>query len=251
MDNKLEEKLLIAKAQDTAFLCEKQNCIKATGFLTPSEREIVRKNIPKNAVNTCFCGGYEDAERTMFVALPDYLEETDALDLISAIEISGRDVGRLRHPDFLGSLLGLGIKREKIGDIIVLEDKCLVFVAENIGAYIVENLTKVGSCGVTAKAVEREKVEIPPRKVETMYYTVSALRLDSVVAAAAKTSRSVAATYIAEGRVFVNWIQTENVSLKMKPGDIFSVRGQGRFRLFEEIRETKKGRIGIQIEKFI
>ncbi|MBO4940723.1 MAG: RNA-binding protein [Clostridia bacterium] len=251
MDNKLEEKLLIAKAQDTAFLCEKQNCIKATGFLTPSEREIVRKNITKNPVKTCFCGGYEDAERTMFVALPDYLEETDALDLISAIEISGRDVGSLRHPDFLGSLLGLGIKREKIGDIIVLEDRCIVFVAENIGAYIVENLTKVGRHGVKVRLIPNEMLEIPLRKVETMSHTVSALRLDSVVSAATKTSRSIAAGYIAEGRVFVNWMQTENVSLKIKPGDVFSVRGQGRFRLLEEIRETKKGRIGIQIEKFI
>ncbi len=251
MDNKLEEKLLIAKVQDTAFLCEKQNCIKATGFLTPAEREVVRKNIPKNAVNTHFWGGYEDAERTMFVALPDYLEKTDILGLISAIEISGRDVGSLRHPDFLGSLLGLGIKREKIGDVVVLDDKCIVFVAENIGTYIVENLIKVGRHGVTARIISSGMVEIPPRKVETMCHTVSALRLDSVVAAATKTSRSVAAGYIAEGRVFVNWTQTENVSLKMKPGDVFSVRGQGRFRLIEEVRETKKGRIGIQIEKFI
>ena len=251
MDNKLEEKLLIAKAQDTIALCEKQNYIKATGFLTPAERELVRKNLPKSAVSTHFCGGYEDAERTMLVALPDYLEEADAFDLISAIEISGRDVGSLRHPDFLGSLLGLGIKREKIGDIIASEDRCIVFVAENIGAYIVDNLTKVGRHGVTVRVVPSEMVEIPPRQVETTSHTVSTLRLDSVVAAAVKTSRSVAAAYIAEGRVFLNWTQTENVSLKMKPGDVFSVRGQGRFRLLEEVRETKKGRIGIQIEKFI
>ncbi|MBQ9757462.1 MAG: hypothetical protein IJW15_03480 [Clostridia bacterium] len=251
MDGKLEEKLLIARVVDAVALCEKQNCIKAVGFLTPAEREIVRKNIPRALVKTAFFGGYPDAERTIFAALPDYLEEEDLGDLLSVVEISGRDIGSLRHPDFLGSLLGLGIKREKIGDIVVLDDKCLVFVAENIGGYITENLTKIGRCGANVRIVPASQAEIPPRRVEVSGHTVSALRLDSIVAAATKTSRSVAAEYISAGRVFVNWTEIQNVSLKMKLGDVFSVRGYGRFRLLEEVRETKKGRLGIQIEKLL
>ncbi len=251
MDNHLDEKMLIARAEDAVTLCEKQNCIKFVGFLTPTEAETVRRNLSPGLVKTVFFGGYPDAERTLFVALPDYLEEEDAGELVSVLEITGRDVGELKHPDFLGSLLGLGIRRDKIGDILVLEDKSLVFVMENIAEYIIENLTKVGRRGVKVKSVKISETDIPGRKVEIIQATVAALRLDSVVAAALRTSRSVAATAISEGRVFVNWVQVESSSHKIKPGDVFSVRGAGRFRLSEETRETKKGRISIYIEKMI
>ena len=185
------------------------------------------------------------------MALPDYLEEEDAGELVSVLEITGRDVGELKHPDFLGSLLGLGIRRDKIGDILVLEGRCLVFVVENIADYIIENLTKVGRKGVKVKAINISEAEIPCRKVEIIQSTVAALRLDSIVAAALRTSRTVAVAAISEGRVFVNWVQAESSSYKIKPGDVFSVRGAGRFRLSEETRETKKGRIGIYIEKMM
>ncbi len=246
-----EEKMLIARAEDTVELCEKQNCIKFLGFLTPTEAELVRRNVRKSSVSTVFFGGYPDAERTLFVALPDYLEEDSAEELVSVVEITGREIGELKHPDFLGSLLGLGIKREKIGDILVLENRCLVFAAENIAEYIAENLSKVGRKGVNCKCIELNAAEIPPRKTELIHGTVSGLRLDAVVAVAIHSSRSVAVEALSQGRVFVNWIQTESPSFKIKPGDVFSVRGYGRFRLTEEVNETRKGRLGIRIEKMI
>ncbi len=251
MTSNVQDKMLIARAQDAVSLCERQNCIKSVGFLTPVEAEMVRQSLGKTVVRTVFWGGYEDAERTLFVALPDYMEESDELGLISVIEISGRDIEKLRHPDFLGSILGLGIKRDKLGDILVLDDRCFVFVDENIADYIVENLTKVGNKGVTLRRTEPGEVEIPKRKVERFHATVAALRLDSVIAAAIKTSRAGASEVISDGRVFVNWTQQESTSFKMKPGDVFSVRGAGKFRLSEEVSETKKGRLSVYIEKMI
>ena len=247
----VEEKMLLARAQDVVSLCEKQNCIRYMGFLTPVEAELIRRNLAKTTIQTLFFGGYNEAERTLFAALPDYMEECDAEELISVVEICGRDIGELRHPDFLGSLLGLGIKREKIGDILVLEDRCLVFVFPNIADYIAENLDKVGRKGVTVRRVEVGQIEIPKRKLERFHTTVSALRLDSVVAAAIRTSRAGANAVLAEGRVFVNWSQEDSPSFKMKPGDVFSVRGIGRFRIGEEVSKTKKDRLGIYIEKFV
>ena len=246
-----EEKMLIARAEDAVELCEKQNCIKFVGFLTPADAEIVRRHLSKTRVQTVFYGGYPDSERVLFVALPDYLEPEDASQLISVIRVTGRETENLRHPDFLGSLLGLGIKREKIGDILILEDECLIFVVENIAGYITENLTKVGRKGVETQVIEPKDAVIPQRKTELIRATVAALRLDAVVAAAIRTSRSAATNVIAEGRVFVNWSQTDSPSFKIKPGDVFSVRGFGRFRLAEEISTTRKGRTGICIEKML
>ncbi len=251
MGSRIEEKMLVARAHDVISLCEKQNCLKSLGFLTPVEAELIRRNLPRTTVQTLFFGGYDEAERTLFAALPDYMEKGDAEELVSVVEICGRDIGSLRHPDFLGSLLGLGIKREKIGDILVLEDRCLVFVIPNIADYITENLDKVGRKGVTVRRVEPKFLEIPKRKVEKFHVTVSALRLDSVVAAAIRTSRSGANTVLAEGRVFVNWSQEESPSLNVKPGDVLSVRGIGRFRIGEEVSKTKKDRLSIYIEKFV
>lgn len=251
MTPSVEEKMLLARIEDAVNLCERQNCIKAVGFLTPADAGFVKMHMPKSMVKTCFFGGYPDAERVLFAALPDYLEEEDAAELLSVIEITGRDIGELKHPDFLGSLLGLGIKREKIGDILLAEERCLVFVIENIADYIVENLDKVGRKGVRLKKAEIGELEVPQKKVEIINATVSALRVDSIVAAAIRTSRSAALSVIAEGRVFVNWTQQDSPSAKIKPGDVFSVRGKGRFRLSEEINETKKGRLGVRIEKMV
>ncbi len=249
MTNSAEDKLLIARAEDAVTLCERQNCIKHTGFLTPAEAEFIRRNLKKTAVETVFSGGYPDAERTLFVALPDYLSTDDSLQLLSVIEITGRDIGELKHPDFLGSLLGLGIKREKIGDILIFDDRCLVFVVEGIADYIVKNLDKVGRKGVKVRSIQMDETEIPPPRLEEISATVSALRLDAVVAAAIRTSRAGAAEALKNGRVFVNWIQEDSPSFKIKLGDIFSVRGSGRFKLGEDVRETKKGRLGIYIYK--
>ena len=147
--------------------------------------------------------------------------------------------------------MGLGIKREKIGDILIAEERCLVFVVENIADYIVENLDKVGRKGVRLRKAEIGELEVPQKKIEIINATVSALRVDSIVAAAIRTSRSSVLSVIAEGRVFVNWTQQDSPSAKIKPGDVFSVRGKGRFRLSEEINETKKGRLGVRIEKMV
>jgi len=251
MENYEEEKILIARACDAVNLCERQNCIKFVGFLTPLQQELVRRKMPESTAKTTFFGGYPGAERTLFAVLPDYLEEEDAAELISVVEITGRDLKTLRHPDFLGSLLGLGIKREKIGDILITDDKCLVLVTKGIEDYIVENLTKVGRCGVRVRKVSLGEIEIPQKNAEIIHSTVAALRLDSVIAAAAKTSRSVACTYISEGRVFLNWTQADNAAARVKPGDSFSVRGIGRFKLLEEVGETKKGRLSVDIEKML
>ena len=254
MQQSIDEKMLLAKANDTVALCEKQYTAKAFGFLTPAEAAIIKahlRQIYAADVRTLFYGGYPDAERCMLVALPEYAEEDAAAEFISVLEICGRDIAELNHRDFLGSILGLGIRREKIGDILCLEDKTLVFVAADIGDYIISNLDKVGRCGVKICKVTIDEIELPNRKVEEIRTTVAALRLDCIVAAALKTSRSVAAEVIKAKRVSVNWLECDNVSLQVNPGDTFSVRGKGRFRLAESVNSTKKGRLGICVEKAI
>lgn len=249
MDKKTEEKILIARAEDAVRLCERQYAVRSTGFLTPAEAAAVKKNVRGGEVRLLFFGGYPDAERCVFAALPEYADDSEADGLISVLEVTGRDIGGLTHRDYLGSLLGLGIKREKIGDILVCDDKCLIFVLHDIAEYIAANLEKIGRCGVKVRIAEKGTYALPERRVERISATVAALRLDCICAAALRTSRAKALPYITGGRVSVNWEEKDNPSFQMKAGDVLSIRGAGRFRLTDEMNETKKGRLGVCIEK--
>ncbi len=246
-----EEKLLISRAEDVVRLSERHYSVKHTGFLTPTETEIIRRNMPAGDVKREFFGGYDGAERMLFAAIPEYCAEEEILQEISLLEISGRDIASLSHRDYLGSILGLGIKREKIGDILVFEDRSMVFVLEDIADYIIQNLEKVGRKGIKIKKIKIEDAEIPPPRIEKIVSTVASLRLDCIVAAALRTSRSKALDHIQSGKVQVNWMEQENSAFSLKAGDVFSIRGIGKFRLSKDITETKKGRLGICIEKML
>lgn len=255
MNKGIDEKNLIARAEDAAQLCEKQYAPKAFGFLTPAECAVIKREFKAKGFDADICfkfyGGYPDAERSLFLAFPEYAAETVDSEFITLLEIRGRDIGTLNHRDFLGSILGLGIKREKIGDILCLEDRCLVFVLSDIADYIISNLEKVARCGVRVRVLNFDDLEVPKRKVEEIRTTVAALRLDCVVAAALKTSRAAAAEVVRSKRVLVNWQEACESSQKVLPGDVFSIRGAGRFRLTEEVSETRKGRLSVCIEKSI
>ena len=253
MEKRLDAKALLARANDALELCEKQYVPKAFGFLSPADAEVLRQAFGKKSfgdgINFKFFGGYSDAERCLFLVYPDYAESTVDEEFIALIEITGRDISELKHRDFLGSLLGLGLKREKIGDILVSEDRCLVFVLSDIKDYIVTNLDMVARCGVKVRVCDFGDVKIPPREYDEIRTTVASLRLDSVIGAALKTSRTAAVEVIREKRVSVNWQENTDPAEKISPNDVFSVRGVGRFKLTEEITRTRKDRLGICIQK--
>ena len=251
MENSIDEKLLIARAADTAMLCEKQYTIKIMGFLTPAEVSVISKNMPSGDVRRFFFGGYAEAERKLFVAMPEYADDSDLEEFITPLEITGRELGTLSHRDFLGSILGLGLKREKIGDILVYEDKAVVFALSDIADYIVTNLQKIGRCGVKIQKKTLCDIELPQRRSETFNVTVASMRIDCVVAAATRLSRTKVMEILASGRVALNWLECKSPSVTVKTGDVFSIRGMGKFCVGTELRETKKGRLAIEIEKML
>lgn len=246
------DKLLIAKAEDVIKLSEKYSSIRRTEFLTPSEAEIIKDNHLKGFDSKqMFYGGYEGAERCMFVSYPDFYDDISFDDIISVIEVTGRDISKLSHRDYLGSLMGLGIKREKIGDIVILEDRTLVFVCEDISDYIIINLTKIGNCGIKVRIISNEDFDAPEIKYTEFSGTVQSLRLDAVLSVALKTSRNKAAMLIKAEKVQVNFKLCQEPSAFLKEGTVFSVRGFGKFELAMVNGETKKGRISITIKKFV
>ncbi len=248
-----DDKLIVSKVLDAVQISERQYAEKSVGFLDPHQVRVASSEIlgriPSD-INTEFFGGYDEAERCMFICYPEYIEP-DYDSLFAVLEITGRDIAELSHRDYLGSLMGLGIKRENIGDILPFDDRCIVFARPEMARYITDNLTKIGRHGISIKTVSVSQISIPKKKTQFMRETVAALRLDCVVAAALNISRSKAADLIKAERVNLNFETAKSVSMAVAEGDLISVRSFGRFKLTEVCGITRKGRNSIIIEKYI
>ena len=246
-----QEKLLIARAADALERSGRFYNLNAVGFLNPHEAALIKREVHGTPDVRCeFFGGYEEAERRMFFSYPVF-SEPDFGEFITAVRLTGRDISSLSHRDFLGSLMGLGIKRENVGDIVPCGDECLIFLKPKMAEYLTLNLTKIGRCGINAKVCGLGGISLPKRETESKAASVSSLRLDCIVAAAVNMSRSRAAELIKAESVSLNFEPALSVSKAVESGDVISVRKHGRFRLAEIKGRTRKGRISVIIEKYI
>jgi len=189
--------------------------------------ELLKRQDCLPAVPTLF-GGFDGAERQMVAFIPEYEEPSFP---ISVLKLTSPMLSSLTHRDYLGSVLGLGIKREKCGDIIIGEKATYIILAEEICSYAVNSLDKVGRIGVTATEVSLSEIELPERKFKEVTGTVSSLRLDSVVTLFCGKGRSKASEMISAGLVFVNGICALKSDMHVKDGDVISLRGKGKATL--------------------
>lgn len=243
------EEEFIDRIEELYNRCNNRNVITFTNFLTPTEQSLIQT---KNYKNVKFDGGNELCERKRAFFLPDYIEKDQLITeaYITALKIVF-SYGNLTHRDFLGSLMGLKIKRECIGDIYVFEKFAYVFVNKDIAQYILMNLKKVGNTGVEIEEILVKQVIVPEAKVEDITFTVNSLRLDSIISKTFKISREKATTAIKEGVVMLNYLEALNSSKLLKEGDILSLRGYGKAKIKSVGSLSKKGRIFITIEKMI
>ncbi len=192
-------------------------------------------------------GGYEDAERKIAC----FGDERDMgyppappISIICIEPLSAKFSDQLTHRDFLGSLIGLGIKRETLGDIIIKDNVGYLFCLENISKYIIDNLTKVKHTSVSCTLCDNLPQDAFPDPVPKMII-VASLRLDGIISAVYNMSRSKSSALIDGEKVFINGKLTTGNSTPLKEGDTISVRGHGRFRFKEIFGDTRKGRTRI------
>lgn len=245
MNNSDEERLFVSRIKDFARNAENGR-ICFSDFLTPAERSciICMKEI-SGVCRVDFVGGYEDAERVRAKFLPidfDYEVESP----VKAVKISCR-MGEMSHRDVLGSVLGLGIARGKIGDILVDGQSCIVICDSGIVSYIIDNLQKVGRLGVKVELCE--KIVVPDHEKEVITVSVASIRLDIVVAEGFSIPRSHASEMIRNGLCFVNWVKSETPSRVLKIGDVVTLRGKGRIKLLSIGGQSRKGKTFIELLK--
>ena len=243
-----EDKILIRKIQDMIKRSEKTYTVLYTHFLTPAEQQLLQK-VDEFKGKISFDGGYEEAERRMSRICTDEYQADEGLPckLLSVNPTAA--LSEISHRDVLGSLMGLGIKRELIGDIIADSGKALFFCDLSVADYVEMNLEKIGRYKVKVSAANLD--EVPQLRTELKTININSPRLDSVCAECFGISRTKAAEAIRHGIVTVDWQICDNVSRELKGGEKISVRGKGKVKYNGITGTSKKGRMFAEIEKYI
>lgn len=247
-----QKRLAVSKIIDTANLAEKHYEAKFTHFLDPATAFFVKKYLPFDAgLRASYFGGYDGAERQVLSIAPEWLEVAEADFPIACIKSVGSSFHELSHRDYLGALMGLGITREQVGDIVVNGQTAHIFCKQDIAPYILQNLSKVGADGVKSELVELADAVIKEEQTQETTFTVASLRLDAVLAGALKISRTAGAELVKSCRVNVNFEPCENLSRILSCGDLISVRGFGRLKISKIEGTSRKGRTFIQVSRYL
>ena len=204
----------------------------------------------------CFHGEtylVEDAQTTRYrnerILTYEEYQSFYPIECIQIEPLNQKFADDLSHRDFLGAIMNLGIERTTIGDILLKDNIGYVYCQQGISDYITSSLDKIKHTNVRCRKIPLKDLQIEPNFID-ISGTVSSVRLDSVIAAAFKTSRSQMIGYIEGGKVFVNGRETLSNSYNLKENDIVSVRGMGKFIYVGMNHQTKKGRYSITIKRY-
>ncbi len=248
------EKQSVIKVLNKAESALKHYTLVYTDFLDPYELSLCTCALNKVLrVKYNAEGGYKNSERKLLVIYPeDFWDAYEINDIIDVLSINGSfSKGELTHRDFLGSLLGLGIKREKIGDILIDDGRANVILSKEISEYIRFNLKKVSKFNVSVGEASFEDLEKHEEQFKWIHATAAALRLDIILGIGFGKSRSSITKFINNDRVKVNWKPINQPSYMIAEGDIISFRGRGRI-ILENIKEkTKNGRYKVVVKRLM
>lgn len=218
-----------------------------TDFLNPKEREYAISLLQNQNMNYFISGGYEGYERAV-ILMGEYMDPERISEEIQTIKI--RSTETLTHSSLLGSILGLGLERKKIGDIRINEKSAYIIVKKSIAQFIIQNLQKVGRSNVHAELYEGE-IHTDDIKTIEKRITVSSMRLDAIISGMLNISRGNSGNLIQKGFVKVNYESTNSRNKMIEEGDMISIRKQGRFTLKKIIGESRKGKFIVLFEKIL
>ena len=256
-----EDELFRKRLLDLAMQADRRNRIIFSDFMDLNELNMFHSSTKElSFVRRQLFGGYEFAERQIAAFIPDALsyiyESEDSLQgefpitCIRIAPIHEKYAEPLNHRDYLGAILNLGIERSNIGDILAEDTQAYVFCLNRMAEFLISELTRVKHTTVTSSVVEPCMLRYTP-KYERIKGSVASVRLDSLLSLAFGSSRSRMTESIEAGKIFVNGRMVTSNGYKVKEQDMISARGMGRFRYLGNETQTRKGRLFIELEKYI
>jgi len=249
-----DEKLFINRILDLAKASFTQNRYTFSNFLTLDEQALVDSIASEiSYLPHEMFGGHECCERQMIrFGSKEFLGYEEEYPIVTLcieplIDKFSDDLG---HRDYLGAIMNLGIKRNVVGDIIVKGKKAYVFCLDEIADYICSEITRIRHTSVMVKKVSGPVADLE-RRLEELEVLVSSPRLDALVAALTKKSRSQTAELFREKKVLLNNRICENNSYSLKSGNSFSIRGYGKYIYMEEGGRTRKDRVYVRLMRYV
>lgn len=256
-----EDKLLVSKMIDKIEFTSKRNSVEHMDFLDMRQRQLLEKVLKEiKYVDYIAFGGYKMAERTTIITYPEKLEEIfignrfDYNSVLGVIRIAlpNELKGMYVHRSYLSAIIKIGIKREKVGDIITRFDGADIIVLKDAEKYVLDGLkglTRFSKAEFTN--VKLSELQVGEPKKEKISIIIPSMRIDSIVSEIIRTSRAKATEIIKEEKVFINHELIAKGSKEVKINDLITVRGRGRFKIGKILNNTKKGNLVIEVEKFV
>lgn len=248
-----DEQIMLSSALDKLDACIDRNYLTHTKFLDMRERSLVLQAVQKASgmSRLVFVGGYDDAERVCAVFIPDYMDKSDMNNpdnlpfcVLRASKSAGSE---LSHRDYLGALMGLGLSRTGIGDILVHEDGADIFVLHEICDFVLMEFLKAGRKNISISKIDFAEIKFA--KVNMLYKegSIASARVDSIISLAFNISRSKAQNLIARGLVYLNNAPCTKDGKDIQQGDKITVRTMGRIKIDEFTGISRKGRLFVKI----
>lgn len=222
-----------------------------TGFLSPSGAAAAYEAVPERWLTAW--GGADGCERVILrFGNPDDFgyEEAFPIKCIQIDPLQAKFSDKLSHRDYLGALMNLGIERDTLGDVIVHNNTAWVFALDHIAELILREVYQVKHTHVSCHVID----SLPPEaafRLESLQQIVPSLRIDAILAKLCHLSRGRAKELVSSGSVLINGRICSNDSTSPKPDDVIVVRGFGKFIFRGEVRQTGKGNLVVQIDRYI
>ncbi len=245
-----ERSLFVGRIEDMIRRESAGESMVFSGFFTPEECVEAAAICRSFGAPHLLYGGHEGCERRM-LAISSLDEETLRLCFpIVLLRVTGGDLSSLTNRDVLGALMGSGIRRDVLGDIIVRDGQVLFFAADHIKDFLIQNITSVGRQNVELTEAPAMYVITEPH-FEHLRITVASLRADAVVGGLAKASREQANRLIDGKLVYLNHTLLEKKTKEVHAGDCIVIRGSGKWIIDECDDLTRKGRAVLVCRKYI
>ena len=251
-----EERYLMRHIEDLADAAFSRGIARYSAFLSDREQDLARAALGRAGVRDGWRldGGWPEAERRVLCLEPEYSYGECPVRCVQLQCRALPGAALPAHKDYLGSLMGLALKREALGDILLPADApgtAYVFALEPAAQLICRELFQAGHTELTTELLTLDEVpQFPQAEREMHSATVSSLRLDAVLAAMLHCSRGQASELIEAGRVEINHLPAESAHAPVYEGDVFTVRGKGRFALTALPGKSKKERLIIEFFQY-
>lgn len=251
-----EERVVLARVLDQMERAQSRSIPCVTQFLSPSQQAAAQSLLaaaghPKHL----FFGGFDGAERAVCAFLPDWMEpeiwREDSENPVGAVECIFPKDAQLSHRDILGGLMGIGLTRERVGDVLILDGRAQIAALKESIPIILSQFDQAGRYRLRLREIPLSELSPAPAQVRLIQDTVAALRLDAVLSAGFSISRGKAADLIAGGRVSVNHRECLKTDKAVAEGDVLTCRGLGKCVLTHVGGQSRKGRVIIEMERYV